>query len=527
MSTSTIPRLRAAWPNVLDEQWRKPLAQALLGFVRERRWFRAKTRAPKGASIVDVVRVGEPQLCGALVFLEIAYASGPGDLYVLTLAQAEGVSGRVASREPPIALLEGPRHAGRALIEGLSAQTVPSALLKLLADGGTLRGEHGELRGVREPAEERLAQSVGLAPTTSSGEQTNSTVSFGGSVILKLYRQVVAGPNPEAELGTFLSGHARRPPVPPVLGTLIYTSSDGTTYGVGIAHELVSNRGDAWTLAKHEFEGYLSTGKSREADTPAVGDFLPLAETLGKRTAELHLALAEVGASDSEALRPEALTVGDRATAARRVKTMLDRVLDALASRDELPPSVRDTVKELLDTKSTSRQMVQTLLTRFEETPIDALKTRIHGDLHLGQILVRGDDFVILDLEGEPGRPLAERRAKSSPLRDVVGMLRSFSYVPEAVLREAASAGDADSELVKRLKTTWTRDVAAAYRRGYLGAARGASFIPQSAEQLGLLLDFHTLERIVYEIGYELDNRPEWVVIPLAGLTAFLAQAVT
>jgi len=173
------------------------------------------------------------------------------------------------------------------------------------------------------------------------------------------------------------------------------------------------------------------------------------------------------------------------------------------------------------------RAAIERMLTEFRDLPLETVKTRTHGDLHLGQVLAVSraqpnapgdgavDDFVIIDFEGEPARPLYERRAKGSPLRDVMGMVRSFDYAPEAALRGGA-APTADRALARG----WTRQVTDAYLRAYLQAVADAPFIPRDRAQLQRLLRYYELEKVVYEVGYELNNRPDWLEIPLRGLLA-------
>jgi trehalose synthase-fused probable maltokinase len=293
----------------------------------------------------------------------------------------------------------------------------------------------------------------------------------------------------------------------------------------------VPNDGDAWTLALGEVRAYLGgrrgeppavAGEKRDllerALAPAgeaeggVGRFATLARTLGRRTGELHRTL---GRRDPDpAFAPEPLSAEDRRAMVARARAMLEENLAALAARVEaLPASTRGLVTRLLE--PASRAAVGRSLDQLAREDLDlasVCKTRIHGDLHLGQVLVRGEDFVITDFEGEPARPLAERRAKSSPLRDVMGMVRSFDYAPGAALRSGALAGGAGWGRV------WTAEVAAAYLGGYLDTVKDAPFIPRGRAGLAALCTFHQLEKVIYEIGYEANNRPDWVEIPVRGL---------
>ena len=451
-----VPRLRAAWPDVLGAAWRESLAQALLEFVRIRRWFRAKARAPRAARIVDVVPLGDGGASSAaFVALEISYEAGAPDVYAVPIAPSPVVAGNGAGGEhvdPVIAWLEGPGgHAERALVDGLGRRaegSAATALMALVADGATRPGFAGVLRG--ESTEHALvSEARALSPKLSTGEQTNSTVVFGERAIFKLYRQLIAGPSPELELGRFLGAHPRHPPVPRVLGALTHRDAAGIDRSAGIVHELIANDGDAWSLAKRALEAYFAgvdadasarkdaAGDPSAPDTAAarVGHFGALAVTLGRRTAELHLALADVAGGANPAFAPEPLTGADRAQAASGVEVMLGRTLEALRARaGHLPAALEPTVSRLLEPASAARKQIRDLLARFRETPIEVVKTRIHGDFHLGQVLVRGDDFVIIDFEGRTVAP-----ARRAP-REELALARRRRHVAFVRLRARGRA---------------------------------------------------------------------------------------
>jgi trehalose synthase-fused probable maltokinase len=322
---------------------------------------------------------------------------------------------------------------------------------------------------------------------------------------------------------------------------------------VAIVHEYLANEGDAFSFALEKLRVYFdrveglpppasvggAASRSASLDRPSAADVLapqaaaalatfePLARRLGQRTGELHRALAS--APEEPDFAPEPLSADDRAALVARAETMLAEQLTSLsASLPRLSPAARALAERLLTPGA--RQAIAARLTEFRRRPLAVMKTRTHGDLHLGQVLVRGDDFVIIDFEGEPARPLAERRAKGSPLRDVMGMVRSFDYAPEVLLRDPAfsstAPGGAPEHRRARLQPwadLWKRQVTNAYLRGYLDAVGAAPFLPAPAARgdLAVLMTFYQLEKVIYEIGYEVNNRPDWVEIPLRGLAAW------
>ena len=511
------------------------LAALLLDYARPRRWFRAKSRATRGARVADVIPLPGDAPPNLLVLLEIAYdgdgAGADADLYVIPLAQVGPAAAAALAIDRPHALValfdEG---AGGALVDGLATGAAAPALLRLVRAGAVARGEHGELRGQAFPGlAEASAPIDGAALTVSVPrvEQTNSTVTFGDRLLLKIYRPLTPGASPELEMGEFLSARGPLAFVPRVLGALTYVGRDGLPRVLGVAHEYLSNDGDGWSLALRALDDYFDRvarepapppPPGSQAATALVGRIASLAETLGRRTGQLHLALAAT--AGDPAFAPEPLTEADRAAMAARAESMLERHLAMLATAATVAPAVR-ALAERLRPDGPERRTIATLLARVRDRPIAVVKTRIHGDLHLGQVLARGDDFAIIDFEGEPARPPDERRAKSSPLRDVMGMVRSFDYAPAAALRAraraAAEARSSQAEL-EPWAALWTAEVSAAFLRGYLATVTGAPFLPRDADALSALLLFHELEKVIYELGYEIDNRPDWVEIPLRRL---------
>ena len=530
-----VPVLAFGWPSVLEDGAREALQAALLAYVTPRRWFRAKNRGARSARVLDLVPL--PGTQDVLAVLEIGFDSGAPERYLVPLAVVEGIEGQEVARRASHALIAwlaadggpGAQPAGAAraaLVDGLATGSAAGAFRSLVQKSDISPGQAGELIGLAHPPLAELGDGGAESPKVAPLEQTNSTVSFGERMLLKIYRQLTPGINPELEMGTFLDSHAAAAsrPTPPVLGALSYQTRDGTKYGVGIMHAFVPSDGDAWSAVQRELQEVLGgAAGSAPTDQQDLGRFIGRAATLGRRTAEIHLALARA-TPDDDAFRCEPLTEADRRAAAERARAMLDEQLAALQARvGSLSADARGAAERLADPQGPGRRAFADVCASCVAEETGVAKTRILGDLHLGQVLARGDDFTIIDFEGEPARPLAERRAKASPLRDVMGMVRSFSYAPEAVLR----AGGAEPDRRKRLlplARRWQDRATEEYRRGYLSTAAGAPFLPKDPRHLKLMLDFYALERVIYEIGYELNNRTAWVDIPLAGLLALVQQ---
>ncbi len=249
-----------------------------------------------------------------------------------------------------------------------------------------------------------------------------------------------------------------------------------------------------------------------------AGGYLAEARQLGKRTAELHLVLA--GDAGNPAFVPEPFSAMHAQSIYQWSHALLARTVELLArALPDLPDATRDHARRVIEAERATDE----LLRRVTRQRFNVQRIRCHGDLHLGQVLHTGNDFVFIDWEGEPGRSLGQRRYKRSPLRDVMGMIRSFSYASETTLRSGRLRAT-DVERLGPWVELFRESVASAYLSAYLATAENSSFVPKSDGETELLLGFYELEKVIYEINYELNNRPEWLDIPLTGLLRVLSR---
>jgi maltose alpha-D-glucosyltransferase/alpha-amylase len=349
--------------------------------------------------------------------------------------------------------------------------------------------------------------------------------------VLKLYRRLRDGVSPEVEMALHLTERTEFRNTPPLLGTIEWhhRGKEGAaveeTTALGVLFAFVRNQGEAWSQALDYLTRYLDEANLAPPDpaTP-VSDFtgpipdthaiyFTLATILGKRTAELHRALA--APSDDPAFAPEPVTEADIASWRQEAQNLAASVLDRLAQgRGALPEAARAMADRLL----ALRDAVPARFAELLPDRIDAQKTRFHGDYHLGQVLAVQNDYFIIDFEGEPLRAIAERRRKMSPLKDVAGMLRSFDYCAASAVRQLAEIRPQTLPTLERHAAAWRRNAAAAFMDGYRTAIAGCPSIPADASVARRILDFFKLEKAIYEVGYELANRPAWLPIPLAGV---------
>jgi len=348
------------------------------------------------------------------------------------------------------------------------------------------------------------------------GQSSNSIVTLGDRLFLKAYRRVRKGVNPEAEIGRFLTEVAHFPNCVPLAGVVEHKDAEGALTTLGLLQAYVRNQGDGWTYTLEYLARFLDTQRALVEVAPDVhGAYLALIHTLGVRTAELHIAFSK-GTSDP-AFAPEPATAQDFATWTQRVRDDTAASLELLARRiDGLTGVAAADARTLLARRDELMARINAL--RAPESGM--LKTRHHGDYHLGQVLISKNDFIITDFEGEPARPLEERRSKHSPVRDVAGMVRSFSYAAGAALGRSVESPEDEAKLGP-LAADWETETRATFLSAYDETARAAGLYASEAD-MRALLELFEIEKALYELRYELNNRPDWVRWPLAGILRLL-----
>jgi maltose alpha-D-glucosyltransferase / alpha-amylase len=383
-------------------------------------------------------------------------------------------------------------------------------------------GVFGELIG-----EESVSE---LSVRRAEVEQTNSSVILGERLILKAYRRLQKGTNPDLEIGRYLTEEVRFENTPPLAGAIEYEGPDGETTTLGLLQGFVENQGDGWSYVLDYLGRYLEdrlvTSWSLEGEEDVEEErgaedafFAGLVRILGQRTGELHAAFA--APTDDSAFAPEHAPPEEVAGWAEGILVEARRTLDLLKRRrGRLPEEAGPDADRLL----ALRRELSRRIKDVSREGFGVVKTRHHGDFHLGQVLVVGNDFQIIDFEGEPARPLAERRRKHSPLRDVAGMLRSFNYAIRSALMNIVADRAEPLERLEPWITLWEERARQAFLEGYAEGARGAASYPENEEHARALIELFTLEKALYEIRYELDNRPDWVGIPIRGVLDLLGE---
>jgi maltose alpha-D-glucosyltransferase / alpha-amylase len=535
------------WEEVLREPQRTGLEPCLTAYVKNRRWFGGQAREINSVHLRDAVGLPVDSTRVFLVLLTVNYREGDIEEYLMPLAFAQGQEREAVEQRSPQRLiarmhLDHPEAEG-ILYEPVESEVFSRALFDALARRRCFSGREGELESQPAPAFRAERAGNGLTvPAIGKNERNNTTITFGDRYFLKLFRRLEQGVNPDLEIGRFLT-ERHFANTPPVLGALEYRRNHRDQITLGVLTRFVPNAKCAWDYTLDMLGRYFERVRSAPptnldpasakaplltlADTEPsepvvamIGTYLELARLLGQRTAEMHLALA----SDSElrAFAPEPFTPFYQRGLFQSMRNMTVRHLDLLRGfLPTAPEPLRHSAEKVLSLHAEILRRQRSV----SEKPIAARRIRCHGDYHLGQLLYTGKDFIIIDFEGEPARPLGERSLKRSPLRDVASLLRSFDYATRAALCKQVELGTLQPEALAALEpwtTFWYRWVSAVCLKAYLKIVDGADLLPRAKADLAVLLEAHLLEKAVYELGWELQHRPEWVGIPLRALLQLL-----
>jgi maltose alpha-D-glucosyltransferase/alpha-amylase len=539
---------------VFSAPMRTALRQAVAAFLPQQRWYAGKARTMQAVGIRELIPLGgrgdEDRSMIALV--EVRYLEGEPETYALPMSVVEAERAQRVAEDSPeavIARIQTNRDEPSLLVDGLSDRRFCEQLLEAARRRRRLSG-HGGLVSSPQPALRRVVRDADgpLEADLFRSEQSNTSVVYGGRIFLKMFRRTEDGVNPDLEVGVHLN-RAGFPHAPTVLGSLEFQTPTGERRTLAILQEVVPNEGDAWTYTRDELGRFYEAALAHpddhlvdpawDASAPAMQlvhrelpgvahetseAYLRSAELMGRRVAELHAALAAPSRDPEFAPEPTVpLYLRSQYQSMRNLERRNMRSLrQALGT---LRPEDRDRAERLLEREAEIRARMRAI-TGLRGA---GLRVRYHGDLHLGQILNTGKDFVVIDFEGEPARSIADRRIKRSALRDVAGMLRSFDYARHVALNDAVERGlvEPSSEgyqLLVSAGRVWFSWVTASFLRAYLAASAGGAHVPATDEETAQLLDVFLIEKAMYELGYELGARPDWVGVPMTGLLDLLGE---
>ncbi|HEY4073430.1 MAG TPA: maltose alpha-D-glucosyltransferase [Herbaspirillum sp.] len=538
--------------NGVDDIMRNPARslleqEALPAYLMKRRWYAGKNRKLNSVNIAVAVTLPPSKLSpGALpILLTEIEVHTPHDVsrYLLPLGFIREED-TITALPHQLALARVRRNNRVGLLtDAFTLDSFASVVLELLRENTVLPTPQGEIRFIASAALDAISVGVDAGVRRITAEQSNSSLVIGDSVMLKILRHLTAGIHPEIEMGMYLTalGYAS---TPATLGEVSRFAADGTPTALIVLQQFVHNQGDAWQWTIDALERAIQrdvlTGPadvaSNQPATQAAGaahnmvesldlaadplhEITQFADTLGRRLGQMHALLAS--ATDNPAFAPETVTAAHSKAWAKRVVNQLDAALNLVAQQKEwAKPVDQERAQELV----ARRKELPEVLERLAAAGIGSASIRIHGDLHLGQVLVSGHDIYIVDFEGEPAAPIETRRIKQSPLRDVAGVLRSFDYA--AAHAANIGPGDLGAAAQARKEATLER-FAPACQQAFLDGYRqieGAHLSGMSDQQEADLLDLLTLEKAAYELCYEAANRPAWIAVPLRGLATIAAR---
>ena len=496
---------------------------ALPEFLRRQRWYPAKNSDTPGVKLSALLPF---PLAGVPSAIAVWQVTPPGQPALQLFVPLALVPQKKADPTQVIAALPADIGDGShemRVVEAFSVDAFVRAWIDLLLGESVPASGPVRLRTGRTDHLVRAGLEAGSDWTIRriSAEQSNTSLRVGDGAILKVIRKLESGVHPELEVGRFLTERAGFTATPRLLG---WSELESATLGheavtLSILQAFVPNEGDGWSWVLQRLARGAGSGKANTEDFDEATSWL---RRLSQRTAEMHVAFETD--TDDPAFRPEPVEPHDIQSWVAAAQATARRAFDGLADAAKLAPPARDLAEALLARRDEIAERLRALL---GDVPAFA-KTRHHGDYHLGQVLANSGDAVIIDFEGEPLRPLTERRAKHAALRDVAGMLRSFAYAAAAASRALPQdLPKPERDAVEGRIAAWETAASRAFMDAYFEAARGSSLCPKDRADADRVVRFFMLEKALYEIAYELANRPDWIVIPLRGVLALLDNATS
>jgi maltose alpha-D-glucosyltransferase / alpha-amylase len=543
------------WHNVCYQREVKAALESILqDYLYTCSWFGGKTLSIQSAQIIETLLMSYKDTEANIVWLRVEYIRGEAETYLLLLAYAEGEQAREILAESPQSVVARLEIQGREevgiLFDAVADKNFLNLLVDAIAQNRSYKGMAGELIATATDLLPQLKDGSDLEPTLLKGEHRNTSVIYGireaypqdSRLFLKILRKVEEGIHPDLELRRFLSKKKLLKHYAPVAGALEYRSltKAGTQSNlpmtVAVLQEYIQDTRLGWDYTLDSLQDYFDLVTTQQAEitevpvpsgsllklleveipelaNQTIGSYLVNAQLLGQSTAELHVALA--CDPENPDFAPEAFSSFYQRSIYQYSRNLTGQVFLVLQDKlNALPPNIQPLARNVLNRQQEILGCYQLVVNQ----KMTAMRTRYHGDYHLGRVLYTGKDFIILDFEGKEGRTLSERRMKRSPLRDVAGMILSFDYAANQGLRNEVESGMVRSEelpLIEAWSKFWYTWVSVTFLKSYLETASKDSFLPKTTAELQVLFDAFLLEKAISALGYELNNRLDLVDIPL------------
>ncbi len=517
--------------------------RALYSYLIKMRWFGGKGRIIEHIRIVKHARIPLPEDHALLLLVEVSYESGLPETYQLPVAFAKGDNAtKIADNFPQAVicrLMVGDDEG--ILYDAIYGNAFQQMIIQKMGANQSISLKNSKIEFYGNKSLKRHIQSqTRIMPRILSGEQSNTSVIYDNRFFVKMFRKVDRAINPDLEIIQYLTEHAKFKNVPAFVGAVEWKYENAGMVMV-LMQEVIEGSSDAWTYMIDRLDDYnerILTEKNGRVLPEMVGSILePVgyedipaemkellegsvaegARLLGVRTGEMHLALAS--GIDFPNFSPEPYSLHYQRSLYAGLQSLVRGTFhNQTRNLSKLSDEARVEAEEVLAMK----EDILNIFKNIYKKKIDVVKIRIHGDYHLGQVLFTGKDFIITDFEGEPARSYSERRLKRSPLRDVAGMIRSFHYAAYGGLLLDNQIRKEDINYLVPFAEQWFHYMSGFFMKAYMETVEGSAFIPKSKEDLNTLMTTFRLEKAVYELNYELNNRPDWVIIPLRGIKALV-----
>lgn len=523
--------------------------EIILNYLQTSRWFRGKAKKVRGIQIFDYFTFAKiDNLNTFILFIEIDYVEQTSENYILPVSIIKGEEVADIRHDHPAAIIAKVHfdEEEAVIVDSTIFEHFQMDLLNIMVKRRKIKGQNGIISGM--PAKElKDATRRKELPEHSKiimAEQSNSSILYGDLFFLKVYRSPEEGYNPEVEILRNLTEKTNYKNFPSYAGKLEYQKGKAETLSIGLLTGFIPNEGNAWEFTQTNIEQYfdhiythqdeielppyreVSIYRSFDEDSQEQmkdlsGHFFTnMISLLGQRTAELHKALISI--KDNEDFKPESFSLLYQKSVYQSIRTLVRRTINDLKTKKKLIPNYLQEDLDLLFSKE--KDILDYIKDVLTKKKIRSVKARIHGDYHLGQVLFTGKDFIIIDFEGEPARTISARKLKYCPLKDVAGMIRSMHYAIYMGYFEKVSEREEDKKLFDPWLESWYKNICNQFITSYIDNSEGSGYIPELKEELEGLMNVYIIEKAVYEIGYEMNNRPDWSIIPLRGLIEIINQ---
>lgn len=531
-----VEALREPMAFLSQGRFPRDIERNISSYIQKARWFSGKGRRLNFTELVQGFKISEDPQEAQLLVARVHFSEGLPGNYLLGFGFADGERAKKLVAECPeiiICEVTGPNPG--VYYDALNDGMFSKQIMNFILAKDSIKEENGKLISEYIGNDSTLAEEA----RRLSFEQSNSSAIFGKQFYLKFYRRLEEGENPEIEIGKFLVDKDFQA-TSRYMGSLTFKSAQ-SHLSLAVVQGVLENETDGWSLMVSQVgqvaERILSEGSlvSPEVMAPLriseyihsappvyyqnlAGYTFELARKLGVKTAEMHQSLGDAKAPHP--FTPEAYTPFHQRSVFQSFRNLTDKTMSQL--RQALPtlnPDVARLAEEVLK----AEDLIYQKFSIMKQVVLDAQRIRIHGDYHLGQVLFTGQDFCIIDFEGEPARAIGERKIKRSPLKDVAGMLRSFDYAAEFHLKKNLLREQERHQTEDCLKN-WSAWAGIEFVKSYLEKMSESALLPAQLEQIEMLLEMFVLEKALYEVGYELRSRPDWVDIPLRGVLRIIKR---